>query len=423
MAIFDGQQTVTIKKPHFKWGFPNEQQIMALLAYIKDTQPMSIYGDSGIYKLLEQEIEQAFGVKYAILTNSGTSALSSAYFGINLSRGDEVIVPVYTFLATVTPLLRLGTVPVFVDADPETGNINANEIERHISKKTRAIVVTHMWGLPCAMDKIVKIANKYKLLLVEDCAHAHFTTFSEKLVGTFGIAGCFSMGAKKTWTSGEGGFLITNDPEVYIRASLLGHFNLRAIEAIKRIKEEGHTHIAKKYSRFVSGYGENYRMHPYSAVMAYAALKKTLRRDIKLRAKSLRYFVKKLKKIVGIKPPTVTEDYFRGAMYGFKPKLLLEELGYKGPIEKVIEAIKAEGVEIKLPDTLPLCDDPLFFSKSNYLNTSKRRIILDSNYPGAKEYMRGRVSLPTFSRGVLDKKIINQYCKALQKVLQSLGSL
>lgn len=421
LAIHGGKATVTIAKPHFAWGKPNSEQIKALKKYIEDGGEMSIYGDSGIYQKLEEKVKKIYDVKYAILTNSGTSALNSAFFGVGIGRNDEVIVPVYTFLATVTPLLRLGAIPVFTDADPETGNIDAREIEKSITKKTKAVVVTHMWGLPCNMEQITKICKKHKLILVEDCAHAHLTRYSGKLLGTFGNAACFSIGAKKTWTSGEGGFLITDDPEVYLRASLLGHFNMRATEAVERVRKDGYKRLAKKYQRYTTGYGENYRMHPYSAVMALAALTKTLRKNITHRAISLKYLASKLSRIPGIKPPVVNKDYLSGSMYGFKPKLILNQIGYKGPAQKIIDAIRAEGVEMKLPDTLPLCDDPLFIDTTNFMNSSKQKFVLKRTYPGAREYIHGRVSLPTFTGGHSDKKLIDQYCQAITKVMKFYG--
>ena len=116
------------------------------------------------------------------------------------------------------------------------------------------------------------IAQKNNLRVLEDCSHAHFTKYNQKLLGTFGDVACFSIGAKKTLTSGEGGFMMTNDPEVYSRATLLGHFEVRASESMERVNSDGFGGIYTKYKDFCTGFGENYRMHPYSAVMAYSLL-------------------------------------------------------------------------------------------------------------------------------------------------------
>lgn len=419
LAFFGGKPTVPTPPPHFEWGFPTKKQRDFLWLYIKRREPMSIYGDEGIYRKLESEIEKRYKVKYCILTNTGTSALNSAYFGIGLKPGDEVIVPTYTFLATVTPLFRLGATIIFADSDPETGNISPEDIKRKITPKTKAIAVTHMWGVPAKMDKIVSICRRYKLRLIEDCAHAHFTPYNGKLCGTFGDAACFSIGAKKTWTSGEGGFLITNDPEIFIRATLLGHFEVRAKQAIERVKKDGYTKIAQKYEHFTSGYGENYRMHPYSAAMAYAFLTKEWKLIVKKRAESLKYFADGLKRIKGIEPPKVDKNYFLGSMYGFKAKLLPKEINYCGPIEKLIDALRAENIHVKLPDSLPLHENQLFIENNYYyLNGKKIPVKIEGKFEGAKKYLEGRISLPTFSGGLKkDKKIIDLYLRGIEKVL------
>lgn len=425
LAVHGGAPTITTPRPHFTWGNPTNSQILALKEYINRTGAMSIYGDTGIYRALEQSIEELFQVPYCILTNTGTSSLNSAYVGLGLQPGDEVLVPTYTFLATVTPLLRIGAVPVFVDADPDTGNIDPLDLAGKVNPKTRAAAITHMWGVPCDMERIVDICKLHRLLLIEDCSHAHLTRYKGQLCGTFGDVACFSIGAKKTWTSGEGGFLITSQAEIFMRASLLGHFEVRAKEATQRIRSDGHTALADMYAPLTSGYGENYRMHPFSAVMAKAFLESDLAEIIQRRAESLRYFSALLSEIPGIEPPVVDEDYYTGAMYGFKAKLIPGEVGYEGPIEGLVAAIKAENVEIKLPDSAPLNMNPLFVSVDNkYSSPGKQPARVEGTFDGAARYLDGRVSLPTFSGGLAnDRTIIEQYADAIEKVLAQARSL
>jgi len=420
LAFYGGSKAVVKPLPHFAWGSPTKNQIKALANYIDNKGDMSIYGDSGIYRTLESKIEEQYEVKYCIATNTGTSALNSGYFGIKVNPGDEVIVPSYTFLATVTPLLRLGAIPVFADSDPLTGNISPKDIERKITKRTVAIAITHMWGVPCAMDEIMKIKKRYGLKLLEDCSHAHFTMYKGKLLGTFGEVACFSIGAKKTWTSGEGGFLITNDPECFIRATFLGHFEERAKDALKRIRDDGFKKVFSKYSNFISGYGENYRMHPYSAVMALAFLERDFFDVIKKRRESLKYMTKKLKAVDGIEAPFLPDDFFTGAMYGYKPRIQIERLRLKIPFEKLISVIQAENIKIKLPDTLCLHENPLFTSKNNHYNKGNgfAGVKIKGSFSGVNSYFNGRVSMPAFSSGLKkDKDIIDQYCVGLNKVL------
>ncbi len=412
---------ISIPRPHFNWGKPTPKQISELKQYIDDGGDMSIYGDTGVYEKLENWISKYYASSYTILTNTGTSALNSAYVGVGVQRGDEVIVPTYTFLATVTPLLRLGAVPVFADADPLTGNISPADIERKITSKTKAIAITHMWGVACDMDAIMSIAKKHELMVVEDCSHAHFTTSNGKLLGTYGDVACFSIGAKKTLTSGEGGFLITNNSEIYIRANLLGHFEMRASEALERLQAEGLSDLYERYSGYETGFGENYRMHPYSAVMSYALVSDgDIFEIIKKRGESLRYFTQQLEKVNFVSAPVVHDEYFEGAMYGYKGKIHQEHLTI--PVVDAVKMLKDLNMEIKLPDSEPLHQKPLFANlhklKIGYSTSTQA----GGEFPGAEEYFNGRVSLPTFSRGLtLDKNLIDEYISLLIKFEEKYG--
>jgi dTDP-4-amino-4,6-dideoxygalactose transaminase len=418
LAMFGGQAAVIHPPPHFVWGHPSTSQRKALEHYISQHGAMSIYGDEGIYRILEDRIETIYNANYCILTNTGTSALNSAYVGIGLGLGDEVIVPTYTFLATVTPLLRLGAIPIFADSDPHTGNIDPTDVENKITDKTKAVSITHMWGAPCEMLEIVRIAKAFNLKLVEDCSHAHLTRYQGQLCGSFGDVACFSIGAKKTWTSGEGGFLITNDPEIYVRATLLGHFDKRARQAITRIHDDGFSQIAEKYRTMTIGFGENYRMHPYSAVMALAFLENDLDGVIQKRGESLQYFSSRLAEIDGISPPQVSKDFYSGAMYGYKAQIDRAKIGYRAPLERLIDALQRENVQIKLPDSGMLHNDPIFRRRSDISLENEPHPMAMERFPGASAYLKDRVSLPTFSGGVeVDRLIIDQYCDALHKVL------
>lgn len=406
-------RSITFPRPHFKWGKPTGNQTRTLKKYIDEGGDMSIYGDSGIYEQLENWLCEYYDVNYTILTNTGTSALNSAYVGIGVQRGDEVIVPTYTFLATVTPLLRIGAVPVFADADPLTGNVSPEDIERKITDKTKAVAVTHMWGVACDMEKIMTIANKHNLKVVEDCSHAHFTRYKGKLLGTYGHVACFSIGAKKTLTSGEGGFLITDDPEIYVRSNLLGHFEVRAEDAIDRLKEEGFQDLHDRYAGYHTGFGENYRMHPYSAVMSHALVSSGEIFDlIKKRSESLRYFTEQLDKVRFVSAPVLHEGYFDGAMYGYKGKVHQEKLNI--PVKDAVGMLKELNMEIKLPDSEPLHRKPLFNHLQDLGISYDRPAVSEGQYPGAEEYFDGRISLPTFSQGIgLDRPLINEYIALL----------
>jgi len=176
----------------------------------------------------EKEFSDFLGIKYALGVASGTAALKLALKGLGIGRGDEVITTSLTFIATVEAILSVGAKPVFVDVDDKTLNIDVNKIDQRITKKTKAILLVHIYGVPCQMDMIMKIARKNKLKVIEDCAHAHGSIYKGKTVGTFGNIGCFSFyAAKLLGAFGDAGAVITNDKNLYKEIDMLRNHGRR----------------------------------------------------------------------------------------------------------------------------------------------------------------------------------------------------
>lgn len=152
---------------------------------------------------------------------------------LDLRVGDEILCPVYTFFATATPMLQFGAVPVFCDALPD-GNIDPAEITKKSTSKTKAVIVTHMWGLPCDMPKIMENASRVNsgIKVLEDCSHAHGAVVAGKIVGAWGHMAAWSLQAKKNLTGGQAGVLATNSTDYYARAITHGHFNKRAKQEV-----------------------------------------------------------------------------------------------------------------------------------------------------------------------------------------------
>ena len=148
------------------------------------------------------------GVETAICVSSGTAALHTAINFLNLGREDEVLVPAITDMGTVLGVMLQGAVPVFVDVDPITQNMDPDDIERHITPRTKAIMPVHRYGYPCDMDRIMPIARAHGLYVVEDCAQAHTTRYKGRLVGTFGDVACYSFQQSKHMTTGDGGMVM-----------------------------------------------------------------------------------------------------------------------------------------------------------------------------------------------------------------------
>jgi dTDP-4-amino-4,6-dideoxygalactose transaminase len=159
----------------------------------------------------EKEFSKFVEERECVAVNSGTSALHVALLSLGIGKGDEVIVPSFTFAATANSVALTGATPIFVDIDPATFCIDPVEIEKAITPKTRAIQVVHLYGLAAEMLLIMKIAKKYKLLVIEDAAQAHLASIDGKPVGTFGDAAAFSFYPTKNMTSGEGGMIVFKD--------------------------------------------------------------------------------------------------------------------------------------------------------------------------------------------------------------------
>jgi len=167
----------------------------------------------------EKAFARKMAVKYALAVSEGTSALITALVAAGIGPGDEVILPGYTFIASAAAVLLCGAVPVIAEID-ETLTIDPRDVQRKITPHTKAVMPVHMRGIPCRMDKIMRIARKHNLLVIEDAAQACGGSFKGRPLGTIGHVGCFSMQVSKTITTGEGGVVVTNDPHLYARAAL-----------------------------------------------------------------------------------------------------------------------------------------------------------------------------------------------------------
>ena len=168
-------------------------------------------------EMLEKLVRNIFGVKYALAVNSGTSALNAAYVAAGIGPGDEVIVPGYTFFASVAAVLTTKAIPVIAEID-DTLTLDPKDVEKKITSRTKAIIPVHMGGNACNMDAIMKIARKHKLRVIEDNAQACGGTYKGKYLGTIGHLGCFSLSSYKITGAGEAGLLLTDDEWLYTRA-------------------------------------------------------------------------------------------------------------------------------------------------------------------------------------------------------------
>lgn len=235
----------------------------------------------------EQMVQNYLGIKHAIAVSSGTAALHLSLLALNIRQNDEVIVPDFTFPATANVVEIVGGNCRFVDIDLDTFNIDTEKIEENITEKTKAIIVVHEFGCPAQMDKIMEIAKKYNLKVIEDAACALGTEYKGKKVGTFGDVGCFSLHPRKNITTGEGGIIVTNDDEI--------------AERLRMLRNHGMKNTNGKIQFELPGL--NYRLTNIQGAIGVVQMKK-LEQIIEKRTQIAKLYNELLKDIEWIKLPT-----------------------------------------------------------------------------------------------------------------------
>ena len=249
--------------------------------------------DGPILRKFENEFCKFTGSKYAIGVSNATSALHLSLKSLGIGKGDEVIIPNITFVATANAVLYVDATPVLVDVNDHDINISTKSIEKSITKKTKAIIPVHFAGKSCDMLAIQKIAKKNNLKIIEDCAHALGTKFNKTHVGNFGKTGCFSFYPTKNLTTFEGGMVITNSKKIASKIRSMRNHGIN-----KSLKERFSTGYPWDFD--VSELGYNFRLDEIRSSLGLNQLKR-LHKMNKLRQDASRYYKKQLKSINGIK--------------------------------------------------------------------------------------------------------------------------
>lgn len=326
------------------WPYYSESTIERVSERIRAGRVFAFGNDPALDEL-ESWARGYFGVEFALATSSGTSALHSAFVGINLAPGDEVLVPTYTFHATATPLLGMGVIPVLYDCLPDSPLPDLEDLRERITPRTKAIVVSHMFGLVAEMSELLEIAEAVGIPIIEDAAQAHGAHDAKgQKAGTFGRAGCFSMGGQKMISGGMGGLLITDERDVFERALNLGHAHERAQQLIP-------TGSPRLLSSDVGG-GQNFRMHPIAALLALEHAT-TLDERIAIRSRVLEDFSDVLSEFPFLNTPSQESGTSRGGWYGYKA-LYDSELLDNVPLDALVTALRFEGLNVTKPSTRPL---------------------------------------------------------------------
>tara|TARA_A100001011_G_C14269491_1_gene826333 strand:+ start:110 stop:1237 length:1128 start_codon:yes stop_codon:yes gene_type:complete len=267
--------------------------------FVNDCLDKSFIGQGSYVKDFENEFSKFVNCKYGITTTSGTTALHLACKTIGLKKGDEVLVSSSTNMASAFSIDYCGAVPIPIDIEKETWQMDVSKIEKKINKKTKAIMVVHLFGHPVDMDKILEISKKYNLKVIEDCAESHGVEYKGKIVGSIGDIGAFSFYANKTITCGEGGMVVTNSKSLSEKARSLKNLSYG------------------KVNKFIhDDIGFNYRLPNISAAIGLAQLQKIQEVFIE-KDRIYKRYKKKLENLKGIKIPTIKKWTTKYIMWVF----------------------------------------------------------------------------------------------------------
>lgn len=272
----------------------------------------------------ESEFAAYVGCKFGVAVNSGTSALHLAVAALDLERGDEILVSASTNIATALAALHNGVIPVPVDSEPETWNLDLDLMEGLITPKTKAIIPVHLYGHPVDMDRLMEIANKHNLIVIEDCAESHGATVRGRMTGSFGQMACFSFYANKVITTGEGGMITTNDEDYAERLRLLRNLAF----------------TNPRFRHELAGF--NFRMPGFVAALGLAQFRK-IEKIVEEKRRVAHSYNEKLKNIPGLQLPP-EKDWAKNVywMYGI---VLKPEFGISR--DKLTEALNERGIQTR----------------------------------------------------------------------------
>ena len=332
LALLGGEPLIKESAPEelFKWPILTDEDRAAAMDVIENNK----FSGTDITIKFQDEFAVWQGRKYALGFTNGTMSLAAAMFSIGLGAGDEIICPTKTYWASVSQAQTFGATVVFCNIN-DMLSLDPDDLERCITPKTKAIMAVHYIGYPCDMDRIMEIANKHGITVIEDCSHAHGTLYKGRKVGTFGKVAAMSMMSGKSFAAGELGMLVTDDVEVYERAVAYGHYERNNADTITE------TEYLKNYYHIPLG-GVKGRVNQLCSALARGQLKYYDQRTAEIR-KAMNYFFDLLEGVPGIKPIRVDEST-GSTMGGFYYPLCAyypEKLGGLSS-KRFAEALRAE---------------------------------------------------------------------------------
>lgn len=346
-----------------------------------------ISSEGPFVKEFEQKMSKKAARKYGIAVSNGTAALEVAVQALGIGKGDEVIMPAFTIISCAMSVTKLGAVPVLVDSDIHTWNMNVNEIEAKITSRTRAIMIVHVYGLPVEVDQVLALAKKYNLKVIEDAAEMHGQTYKGKPCGSFGDISTFSFYPNKHITTGEGGMVVTDDEDLAERCRMLRNLCFR--KDVRYVHDE---------------ISDNYRFTNLQAAVGLAQLERLDEFVVRKRAMG-KYYTERLRDIEGLILPAEKTDYADNIYWVYG--ILLDK------------QIKADNKTIqKLLAEEEIGSRTFFWCMHEQPVYQKQGMFQNENYPNAEYLARKGFYIP--SGLALTEEQMEQVIAALKKVIDNL---
>lgn len=342
LAYYSGKPTKS--KPFPKWPHSDQIELSQINDVLTSGKWWRMVGDKA--EKFEQNFAKTHQAKYCLGVTNGTHAIEVALAAMDIGKGDEVIIPAFTFISTATAVIYCNAMPVLVDVDKDTFCMIPEEFEKVITTRTKAVIPVHMAGHACDMDKICEIAKKHNIRVIEDAAHGHGGEYKNKRIGSFGDMAAFSFQNGKLMTSGEGGALITNNKELYEKAYL--------IHGVGRPQND----ITYEHTVL----GSNYRMNEFQAAILIGQLSR-LEKMNKIRDENARKLDQYLEEVKGITPQKVLD--YASTMTHYMYMFYIDPVYFNGiSRNQFVEYLKAEGIPAFR--SFPVLSNTTFFKENAF---------------------------------------------------------